>query len=62
MARRVQACRNCRRFTTEKVCPVCKSTDLSTSWKRVVVILNPDSEVAKSLEITENGKYALYVG
>jgi len=62
MARRTQACRNCRRFTTGKSCPVCKSTDLSTSWKGVVVILNAESEVAKSLEIDEPGKYALYVG
>jgi len=62
MARRTQACRNCRRFTTEKTCPVCKSTNLSTSWKGVVVIVNPESEIAKTLEITEPGKYALYVG
>jgi len=62
MARRTQACRNCKRFTTEKTCPICKSTNLSTSWKGVVVIVNPESEIAKTLEISEPGKYALYVG
>jgi RNA polymerase subunit RPABC4/transcription elongation factor Spt4 len=62
MAKRTQTCRNCRRFTTEKVCPSCKSTNLSTSWKGVVVVLNADSEIAKMLEIKEPGKYALYVG
>lgn len=62
MARRTQVCRNCRRFTTEKVCPVCKSTNLSTSWKGIVVIINTESEIAKTLEINEPGKYALYVG
>jgi len=62
MAKRTQACRNCRRFTTEKACPVCKSTNLSTSWKGIVVVLNADSEIAKLLEIKEPGKYALYVG
>ena len=46
MAKRTQACRNCRRFTTEKACPVCKSTNLSTSWKGIVVVLNADSEIA----------------
>jgi len=62
MARKTQVCRNCRRFTTEKVCPVCKSTNLSTSWKGMIVILKTDSEIAKILNISEPGKYALYVG
>ncbi|MFH1623126.1 MAG: transcription elongation factor subunit Spt4 [Candidatus Aenigmatarchaeota archaeon] len=62
MAKRTQACRNCRRFTTEKACPFCKSTNLSTSWKGIVIVLNPDSEISKILQVTEPGKYALYVG
>lgn len=62
MAKRTQACRNCRRFTTERVCPTCKSTNLSTSWKGIVIILNNEGEIAKMLEIAEPGKYALYVG
>jgi RNA polymerase subunit RPABC4/transcription elongation factor Spt4 len=62
MAKRIQVCRNCRRFTTEKVCPSCKSTNLSTSWKGMVIILDVNSEVARALNISEAGKYALYVG
>jgi len=62
MAKRLQVCRNCRRFTTEKICPSCKSTNLSTSWKGMVIILDTKSEVAKALNINEAGKYALYVG
>lgn len=62
MARRKQVCRNCRRFTTEKVCKACKSTNLSTSWKGMVIIVSPESEIAKVLKIEEPGKYALYVG
>ena len=62
MARRKQVCRNCRRFTTEKVCPVCKSTNLSNSWKGMVIIVNVDSEIAKVLQIETPGKYALFVG
>lgn len=46
----------------EKICPVCKSTNLSTSWKGMVIILDPNSEVAKALKISEPDKYALYVG
>jgi len=62
MARREYVCRNCRRFTTEKICPVCKSTNLSQSWKGLVIVNDPDSEIAKTLNITAPGKYALYVG
>ena len=62
MVKKTQVCRNCRRFTTEKVCPNCKSTNLSGSWKGAVVILDVNSEVAKALNISEPGKYALYVG
>jgi len=62
MAKKMQVCRNCRRFTTAQTCPFCKSTNLSTSWKGLVVIVNVDSEVAKMLNVSEPGRYALYVG
>jgi len=62
MAKRLQVCRNCRRFTREKICPYCKSTNLSTSWKGLVIILDANSELAKALNISEPGRYALYVG
>lgn len=62
MAKRVYVCRNCKRFTTEKECVICKSTSLSVSWKGLVIINNPqDSEIAKVMEITVPGKYALFV-
>jgi RNA polymerase subunit RPABC4/transcription elongation factor Spt4 len=62
MVKRMQVCRNCRRFTVEKVCPFCKSTNLSTSWKGLVVIVDANSEIAKVLNVSEPGRYALYVG
>jgi DNA-directed RNA polymerase subunit E" len=62
MGRRIQVCRNCRRFTPDKQCPICKSSNLSTSWKGMVIIINPESEIAKILNIKEPGRYALYVG
>lgn len=61
MAKRLQVCRNCRRFTHEKACEVCKSTNLSTSWKGLVVITDVNSEMAKILNIIEPGRYAIYV-
>ncbi len=62
MPKKTRVCRNCRRFTTDTTCPSCKSTNLSASWKGVVVILNVNSEIAKVLNVAEPGKYALYVG
>jgi RNA polymerase subunit RPABC4/transcription elongation factor Spt4 len=62
MAKKTQVCRNCRRFTVEQVCPTCKSTNLSTSWKGLIFIASTESEIAKVLKVNEPGRYALYVG
>lgn len=62
MTKKMQVCRNCKRFTNENVCPVCKSSNMSSSWKGVVVIVDTSSETAQKLNITEPGRYALYVG
>lgn len=62
MAKRTYVCRKCRRFTTDKECPICKSAALSASWKGLVIINDPnESEIAKILGITVPGKYALFV-
>ncbi len=62
MPKVLQACRNCRTLTYEKICPKCKSTNLSISWKGLVIILNPEkSEIAKALNISEEGEYAIFV-
>ena len=58
-----RACRNCH-FIVEKgdVCPICKGTSLSEEWFGYVVVLEPEnSEIAKRLNITQPGKYALRV-
>lgn len=62
MAKKNQVCRNCKSFTNESICPVCKSTNLSASWKGVVVIIDTNGEIAKMINAKEPGKYALYVG
>jgi len=59
---REMACRKCKHVTTGKVCPVCKSSDLTPDWNGVVLVVEPsNSIVAKTLGITEKGKYALKV-
>jgi DNA-directed RNA polymerase subunit E" len=63
MAKRMYVCRNCKMFTSKKECPNCKSRDLSASWKGIVLINDPkESEIAKTLELDKEGKYALFVG
>ena len=61
MVKKLKACRNCRYLTEEKICPKCKSTTLSTIWKGVAIIINKDSEIAKALNIGEEGVYATYI-
>ncbi|NHI93963.1 MAG: hypothetical protein EAX96_15855 [Candidatus Lokiarchaeota archaeon] len=59
---RERACRQCHRIFTEPQCPNCKSTNISTSYSGVVIIIQPDkSYIAKRLGITNPGKYALKV-
>lgn len=59
---REMACRKCRAVTTGKVCPVCKSSDLTPDWSGILLIFLPEnSQVAKTLSITQKGKYALKV-
>jgi DNA-directed RNA polymerase subunit E" len=62
------ACRKCKCITTSKVCPSCKSSDLTPDWAGIVVVANPkESKIAKTLKITVEGwkkehpKYALKV-
>ncbi|GFN39156.1 MAG: transcription elongation factor Spt4 [Thaumarchaeota archaeon] len=56
------ACRKCKFITIGKVCPVCKSSDLSPDWIGIAYIVDPnDSYIAKSLGIKEKGKYAIRV-
>ena len=56
------ACRKCKCVTTGKICPACKSADLTPYWEGIVVVANPEeSRIAKTLKITVKGKYALKV-
>jgi len=57
-----KACKSCRRITEQHECPVCQSTELSTRWRGLAVIIDPGkSQIAKKLEIDQKGEYALIV-
>lgn len=56
------ACRKCKYVTTGKVCPACKSSDLTPDWTGIVLIVEPSgSQIASTLGITAKGKYAIKV-
>ena len=62
------ACRKCKCVTIGKVCPACKSSDLTPDGEGIVIVANPEeSRIAKTLKITvkewkkEHPKYALKV-
>ncbi len=57
-----KACRNCNFITEGSTCPACGGAQLSGDWSGYVVVLDPEnSEIAKRLNITQLGKYALRV-
>ncbi len=55
------ACRTCRRLVKGNLCSVCKSNDVTRTWKGVLVVKDPNSEIAKEAGITAPGRYAIKV-
>jgi len=59
---REMACRKCKCVTIGKVCPACKSSDLTPDWTGIVLVVDPiNSQVSKILGIKHKGKYAIRV-
>jgi DNA-directed RNA polymerase subunit E" len=57
-----KACRSCNMIVSGSVCPVCKTSSLSSDWSGYVIILDPpNSTIAKKLNVSVPGKYALRV-
>lgn len=56
----IKACKKCKRLVRGDKCPVCKTGQLSESWKgKIIVIDSNKSEVAEKMKITEAGEYAI---
>jgi DNA-directed RNA polymerase subunit E" len=55
------ACKICRRLFEGTECPVCKSREITKNWKGVILIFDPESEIAKLANITVPGRYAINV-
>lgn len=54
-----KVCRTCRRVVESNECPICKSNDLTNKWRGMIVIIDPESEIAKSMGIAAAGRYAI---
>lgn len=59
MAKREKACMECRRLIQGSECPACKTSDLTSNWEGMAVIIDPDSEIAGALGIETPGRYAI---
>ncbi|KUG21257.1 MAG: DNA-directed RNA polymerase, subunit E'' [Methanomicrobiaceae archaeon] len=57
-----RVCRECHRVVEGESCVVCSTANLSEDWAGYLVIIDPEhSEIAKKMNITMAGKYALKV-
>ena len=63
MSKMEKACRTCKVIISQgDKCPICGQSNLTSKWNGYVVILNAEkSELAKKLNITVNGTYALNI-
>ena len=60
--RRERACRECKAVTTGDKCNVCGSSNLTSQFSGLVIVFDPErSEIAKTLQISKPGKYAIKV-
>jgi DNA-directed RNA polymerase subunit E" len=51
----------CKRLVEGEICPACKSNDLTKNWKGLLIVIDPDSELAREAGIVAPGKYAVKV-
>ena len=57
-----KVCKKCKLFVEGSNCPICKSNQFTDSWKGKLIIIDPEkSEIAKKLDITVKGEYAIKI-
>lgn len=57
-----KACRSCRALVEREaeVCPVCGSKDFTEEWDGVVIVIDPQgSEIAKTMEMKNRGRFVV---
>ena len=58
----LKACTSCRTLVEREVevCPHCGSKEFTEEWSGVIITIDPEnSELAKALNITGKGRYAV---
>ncbi len=57
-----RACKICKRLVKGNMCPADKSTDLTRSWRGVIIVTDSTNSVmAKEAAISAPGKYAIRI-
>ncbi|MGD8506394.1 MAG: transcription elongation factor subunit Spt4 [Candidatus Bathyarchaeota archaeon] len=57
-----KACHDCHTITAKSNCPSCKASGLSDDFSGLVIVFDPEaSAIAKTMEISKKGRYALRV-
>ena len=57
-----KVCKKCRIFVEGTECHLCKGNQFSTNWQGRIFILDPNkSMIAREMELTAKGEYAIKV-
>ena len=57
-----KACKTCKIFYEEGVCPICKKDNGSTNWQGRIAFLNTEkSMIAHKMNVGKEGEYAIKV-
>lgn len=57
-----KACKICKKIYEGNKCPSCDSKEFTDNFKGRIIIMNPEkSEIAKKLNLTEKGNFAIKV-
>ena len=60
MVSKKKACSKCRLLISGNECPICKTSELNSTWKGKLIIFDASkSELAKKAGITSVGEYAI---
>jgi len=60
LSARDKACRNCKKIVHGNICDNCGSTNLTTNYSGLFILLLPEeSRVAQSLGVKKPGHYAV---
>lgn len=55
-------CKKCKLFVHGSNCPICKGNQFVDGWKGRIIITDAEkSEIAKKMEITVKGEYAIKI-